>query len=96
MDKTNYALAIDALGNAGVQAMTWALAGHTSGFGDLRAGQMFWTGRFSTPQREQVLFYSINPGMYDCFTRGLEIEVVNGGTVGTGTGVVADAEWSLQ
>jgi hypothetical protein len=46
--------------------------------------------------REQVLFYSINPGMYDCFTRGLEIEVVNGGTVGTGTGVVADAEWSLQ
>jgi len=46
--------------------------------------------------REQVLFYSINRGMYDCFTRGLEIEVVNGGTVGTGTGVVVDAEWSLQ
>ena len=45
--------------------------------------------------REQVLFYSINPGMYDCFTRGLEIEVVGGGTVGTGTGVVADAEWRL-
>jgi hypothetical protein len=46
--------------------------------------------------REQVLFYSINPGMYDCFTRGLEIEVVNGGTVGSGTGVVAEAEWDLQ
>jgi hypothetical protein len=45
--------------------------------------------------REQTLFYSINPGMYDCFTRGLEIEVVGGGTVGTGTGVVADAEWRL-
>jgi len=43
-----------------------------------------------------VLFYSINRGMYDCFTRGLDIEVVNGGTVGTGTGVVVDAEWSLQ
>jgi ABC-type polysaccharide/polyol phosphate transport system ATPase subunit len=45
--------------------------------------------------REQALFYSINPGMYDCFTRGLEIEVVGGGTVGTGTGVVADAEWRV-
>jgi CubicO group peptidase (beta-lactamase class C family) len=46
--------------NAGAQAMTWAMAGHTSGFGDLRAGQMFWTGRFNNPQREQVLFY--HPG----------------------------------
>ncbi len=45
--------------------------------------------------REQVLFYSLHPGMYDCRTRGLEIEVVGGGIVGTGTGVVADAEWQV-
>jgi ABC-type polysaccharide/polyol phosphate transport system ATPase subunit len=46
-------------------------------------------------EREQVLFYSINPGMYDCLTRGFEIEVVDGGIVGRGTGVVADAEWHV-
>jgi homopolymeric O-antigen transport system ATP-binding protein len=45
--------------------------------------------------REQVLFYSINPGMYDCLARGLEIEVVDGGIVGKGTGVVAEAEWQV-
>ncbi|MEO7134090.1 MAG: ABC transporter ATP-binding protein [Vicinamibacterales bacterium] len=43
--------------------------------------------------RQQTVFYSINPGMYDCVNRGLEIEVVDAGVVGTGTGWVADAEW---
>jgi CubicO group peptidase (beta-lactamase class C family) len=47
--------------DGGTQAFSWMLAGHTSGFGDLRAGQMFWTGRFApAPRRDQVLFY--HPG----------------------------------
>ena len=45
--------------------------------------------------RDQVVFYSINPGMYDCLIRGLEIEVVSGGIVGSGTGIVAEGEWRL-
>ena len=47
-------------------------------------------------EREQVLFYSINPGMYDCLARGFEIEVLDAGLVGRGTGVVADAEWRVM
>jgi hypothetical protein len=45
--------------------------------------------------REQVLFYSINPGMYACISRGLTIEVVDRGIVGTGTGAVIEAEWRV-
>jgi ABC-type polysaccharide/polyol phosphate transport system ATPase subunit/SAM-dependent methyltransferase len=40
-------------------------------------------------------FYSINPDVYSCVARGLEFEVTGGGTVGTGTGVVLDAQWDL-
>lgn len=42
-----------------------------------------------------TLFFSINPDVYVCIARGLEFDVVGGGTLGTGTGVVLDAEWSL-
>jgi hypothetical protein len=44
---------------------------------------------------QQVLFYSINPGMFDCRARFFEIEVVGGGIVAVGTGVVADALWTV-
>jgi lipopolysaccharide transport system ATP-binding protein len=46
--------------------------------------------------RQQTVFYSINPGMYDCVNRGLEIEVVDGGVVGTGTAYVARAHWTVH
>lgn len=45
--------------------------------------------------REQTLFYSINPGVYACLARLFEIVVQQGGLVGTGTGCVIEAEWSL-
>jgi hypothetical protein len=45
--------------------------------------------------REQTLFYSINPGVYACLVRLFEVVVQKGGLVGSGTGVVLDAEWSL-
>ena len=45
--------------------------------------------------RQQTVFYSIHPGMYDCVNRGLEIEVVDAGVVGSGTGWVAEADWSV-
>jgi ABC-type polysaccharide/polyol phosphate transport system ATPase subunit len=44
---------------------------------------------------EQVLFYSINPGVYACVSRILEIEVRGGGLIAAGTGVVAEGQWSL-
>jgi len=46
--------------------------------------------------RQQTVFYSINPGMYDCVNRGLEIEVIDGGVVGSGTGCVIPAEWVVE
>jgi lipopolysaccharide transport system ATP-binding protein len=45
---------------------------------------------------QQAVFFSINPGMYDCWTRAIEIQVLDRGTVGTGTGVVIAAEWSVS
>jgi lipopolysaccharide transport system ATP-binding protein len=45
--------------------------------------------------REQTLFYSINPGVYACLARLFEIVVQKGGLVGKGTGVVIEADWSL-
>jgi hypothetical protein len=44
---------------------------------------------------EQSLFYTINPDVYACLGRTLEIVVQKGGIVGNGTAVVIDAEWSL-
>ena len=46
--------------------------------------------------RQQTVFFSINPGMYDCWIRALEFQVVGGGTIGSGTVVVLDAEWTVQ
>jgi hypothetical protein len=45
---------------------------------------------------QQAVFFSINPGMYDCWTPAIEIQVLDRGTVGTGTGVVIAAEWSVS
>ncbi|HXG12348.1 MAG TPA: ABC transporter ATP-binding protein [Gemmataceae bacterium] len=44
--------------------------------------------------RDQTLFYSINPGVYACLVRVLEIVVQKGGPVGSGTGVVIEADWT--
>ena len=46
--------------------------------------------------QEQTLFYSINPRVYACLVRVLEIVVQKGGAAAKGTGVVIDAEWSLD
>jgi len=45
--------------------------------------------------RPQTTFFSINPGMYDCWIRAIEIHVTHGGVVAAGTGVVLDAAWSV-
>jgi ABC-type polysaccharide/polyol phosphate transport system ATPase subunit len=44
----------------------------------------------------QSIYFSINPGVYTCLTRVFDMTVGHGGIVGSGTGVVADAEWSVQ
>ncbi|MFP5379619.1 MAG: ABC transporter ATP-binding protein [Vicinamibacteria bacterium] len=44
---------------------------------------------------EQTRYFSLNPGVYACHTRALEIVVSGGGGVAAGTVVVADGEWSL-
>lgn len=41
-------------------------------------------------------YFSINPDVYTCLSRAIEIEVTGGGAVGSGTGVVNLAEWSLM
>ena len=43
----------------------------------------------------QSVYFSLNAGVYTCLTRVLEIVVEGGGIVGTGTGVVSAAEWSV-
>ena len=45
--------------------------------------------------REQTVFYSINPGMYCSVSRALEITVQGGGVIATGTAVVGQASWTL-
>jgi hypothetical protein len=46
------------LGNYNGTALTWALAGNTAGFGQgISDGRPFWTGRFSRPDRNEMLFY---------------------------------------
>ena len=46
--------------------------------------------------QNQFLFYSINPDVFVCAGRVLEFTVVNGGPVASGTGVVAEGEWSIE
>lgn len=45
--------------------------------------------------RQQAVFYSINPGVYALVSRVLEIVVVGGGIVASGTAVVSEGEWAL-
>ncbi|NQU60338.1 MAG: ATP-binding cassette domain-containing protein [Rhodospirillales bacterium] len=46
--------------------------------------------------QEQTLFFSINPNVHCCATRITEFEVMGEGIIPSGTGWVADAEWSLD
>lgn len=46
--------------------------------------------------QEQTQFYSINLGVYYASNSVLDFEVVDGGLVGEGTGVVVDAVWMLR
>ena len=45
--------------------------------------------------REQTLFYSINPGVYAALSKVLDIAVEGGGIVATGTAVVGEGAWRL-
>jgi hypothetical protein len=46
--------------------------------------------------RDQSIFYSINPDVYVCANRIVEFDVSHGGLVAVGTGVVAEGNWSLE
>ena len=46
--------------------------------------------------RAQTKYFSLNPEVYACLSRVVEIVVTDGGIVGTGTGVVAEGEWTLE
>jgi ABC-type polysaccharide/polyol phosphate transport system ATPase subunit len=43
----------------------------------------------------QTRYFSLNPGVYACHTRAIEIAVVGGGAVAAGTIFVADGHWSV-
>jgi homopolymeric O-antigen transport system ATP-binding protein len=45
---------------------------------------------------QQTVFFSINPGMYDCWSRAFELQIVGGGVVASGTAVVLDASWTVR
>jgi hypothetical protein len=45
---------------------------------------------------EQTRYFSLNPGVYACHTRALEIVVEGGGALAAGTVVVGDGQWSLE
>lgn len=45
---------------------------------------------------EQTRYFSLNPGVYACHTRALEIVVTDGGAVASGTVMVGEGEWSLR
>jgi hypothetical protein len=49
-------------------------------------------GYYDSPQAQ---YFSLNPGVFSCLSRVLEIVVADAGIVGTGTGVVADGAWTL-
>jgi lipopolysaccharide transport system ATP-binding protein len=44
----------------------------------------------------QTQYFTLNPGVYACHTRALEIHVTGGGTVAAGTGVVMAGNWTLH
>ncbi len=43
-----------------------------------------------------TIFYSLNPDLYICLSKFAEIEIVDGGVVGTGTSMVYDGTWVLE
>jgi ABC-type polysaccharide/polyol phosphate transport system ATPase subunit len=45
---------------------------------------------------EQTRYFSLNPGVYACHTRALEIVVADGGAVASGTAMVGDGEWTIR
>lgn len=45
--------------------------------------------------REQTVFYSLNPDVYACLSRVLDLVVHQGGKQAEGTILVEDAEWSM-
>ena len=45
------------LGTVNGTQLTWRLAGNTNGFGKVTDGRPFWTGRFSRPDRTEIMFY---------------------------------------
>ena len=45
--------------------------------------------------RAQTKYFSLNPEVYTCLSRVIEIVVRDAGIVGTGTGVVTEGEWSI-
>jgi hypothetical protein len=44
----------------------------------------------------QTRYFSLNPGVYACHSRALEIVVTDGGAVASGTVMVGEGEWSLH
>ena len=44
----------------------------------------------------QTLYFSLNPGVYACHSRALEMVVTGGGAVASGTAVVGQGDWSLS
>jgi len=45
---------------------------------------------------EQTRYFSLNPGVYACHSRALEINVTSSSAIATGTVVVADADWKMR
>jgi ABC-type polysaccharide/polyol phosphate transport system ATPase subunit len=43
-----------------------------------------------------AVFYAINPGLYYCLSRFMEIEVTGGGVMANGTIFVGEGEWSVE
>jgi len=44
---------------------------------------------------QQPVYFSVNPNVYSCLTRMIEIVVEGGGGAAMGTAVVTDADWTL-
>jgi ABC-type polysaccharide/polyol phosphate transport system ATPase subunit len=45
--------------------------------------------------RPQTMYFSLNPEVYTCLSRVVEIVVSGAGIVGTGTAIVSEGEWSI-
>ena len=45
---------------------------------------------------DQARYFSLNPGVYACHTRVLEIVVEGGGAVAAGTVMVGEGQWTLH